>query len=327
MIGMESSGARMQRILLLTNFRDIQLLKRHALAHQAIVARPLSSMFAGWTGSRFIVESVVETQGGKPEDFDAVFIQRWVDDPIFAHVIAKYLQAECIPFIGSALHHVSTASKLADMLHLVRGGLPYPKTFYASSPRNIPVLLNRYQQFARLWFPLIVKEVSAACGEKNHRVFDFAALNSLAGQIQGHYLVQEYIPNSYDFRILIIGGEVAAIIKRQRHSDATHLNNRSRGADIKMLTKEEVGPRVISIALAAALSLGRSDIAGVDIVIDSETNLPYVLEVNRSPMILQGAAEHIDIGQKLAALFRYLDTLGSRRQRECEDRLSMHSCT
>jgi D-alanine-D-alanine ligase-like ATP-grasp enzyme len=78
------------------------------------------------------------------------------------------------------------------------------------------------------------------------------------------------------------------------------LNNTSKGATARLLTPDMLTEQHQTIVLAAANVMKR-DVAGVDLMLDSETGEPYVLEVNASPQIGSGAYEE----EKLAVYTSY----------------------
>ena len=101
--------------------------------------------------------------------------------------------------------------------------------------------------------------------------------------------MQKYVPNDCDYRVLIFGGAVKAVMRRSRQNDDTHVNNTSAGGRGDMVSLSDFPKEWKDIALRAAEAVNRSDLAGVDIIVDTETGKPYVLEVNKSPQIETGS--------------------------------------
>jgi glutathione synthase/RimK-type ligase-like ATP-grasp enzyme len=102
-------------------------------------------------------------------------------------------------------------------------------------------------------------------------------------------VVQNFIPNDCDYRVLVFGGQVKAIMRRTRQGSDTHVNNTSLGGRGDMVGLAEFPKEWQAIALQAAAAVNRSDLAGVDMLIDQTSNKPYVLEVNKSPQIETGS--------------------------------------
>jgi glutathione synthase/RimK-type ligase-like ATP-grasp enzyme len=128
-------------------------------------------------------------------------------------------------------------------------------------------------------------------GTNNWLVHDFKEFAEVVALPREQMVVvQNYVPNDCDYRVLVFGGSVRAVIRRSRQDDATtHVNNTSAGGRGDMVPLSEFPEELKEIALRAAAATNRKDIAGVDIIVDSETGKPYVLEVNKTPQIETGS--------------------------------------
>jgi glutathione synthase/RimK-type ligase-like ATP-grasp enzyme len=102
------------------------------------------------------------------------------------------------------------------------------------------------------------------------------------------FICQEFLPNSFDYRLVTIGGKVAVIKKRIRTSKESHLNNVFQGAKIEIVPATGLND-IINIAEKAA-KVYNTEVAGVDILVSDKTGLPYVLEINRAPDISDDAS-------------------------------------
>lgn len=105
----------------------------------------------------------------------------------------------------------------------------------------------------------------------------------------GSFVLQQFIPNEFDYRILVFGGKPRLAIKRSRVSDDTHVNNTSKGGEGRLIDLKDMDKLILDLAVKAAEAVGRLELGGVDIIIDSNTGKPYVLEVNKSPQIETGS--------------------------------------
>lgn len=92
------------------------------------------------------------------------------------------------------------------------------------------------------------------------------------------FLLQEYIPNNGDYRLILIGYQVLGGFKRQKKEEKLLLN-RSLGPS-KVL--EEI-PEAIEKEAVRACQILKVEIASVDMVADERTNKPVVIEVNEAP--------------------------------------------
>ncbi len=92
------------------------------------------------------------------------------------------------------------------------------------------------------------------------------------------FLVQEFIEESAgtDIRVLVVGGEVVASVKRQSLDDDFRSNTHQGGVGLPVT----LTPQEEKTALKAAKSMGLSSVCGVDLMRSNRG--PLVLEVNSS---------------------------------------------
>jgi hypothetical protein len=159
-------------------------------------------------------------------------------------------------------------------------------------------LLNAYSQLKKvqgdkfkLDFPVICKAVNARKGNAN---FLINSKDELRDVLTGEenkglfFVIQPFIPNDGDWRVLVIGGKVELAIFRSGDKEKTHLNNSSKGADTELFSVENVPEEIVKLAVRAAVK-EKLSVAGVDIVQDKETGELFVLESNTSPQLQSGA--------------------------------------
>lgn len=299
----------MQQILILTNNQPAdgftaEHYKAHALPDQQVTIRQLTSFFVSWDGASV---EVIDPQGEiNFHSFDAVFFAGWQSNVEMAFAISRYLKQRNVPFAAQTLLDLYPWSKLDEMVVLGLAHVPHPPTFFTADNSQLVTLFDWAQQNHDLNLPVIVKGTVASRGEDNFLVTDRAMFAQLPLKSELHYVIQACIPNEYDYRVLVLHDRVEIVIKRTRGAD-THVNNTAKGAQAEIIHPQDVSPRIIETALRAARALGRTDIAGVDILVDSTTDEPYVLEVNKTPHMSFGAPEAIE--HKLHALFIMLKAL------------------
>jgi len=252
---------------------------------------------------RFIYDgqklAVIEPRSGRDiADFDLVFFQKWMVLPQFALAAAEYLDAEGTPFMSSEVLRQNPISKLAEMPLLVQAGLPIPKT--VSAPLSaIKAMLDEGTLPFKL--PCIVKDIAGSRGSNNYLIHDAEELLSIEKEFPGVvFIAQEFIPNDCDYRVTIMGGDIAYVLKRTRTGD-THLNNTSQGGEGEFVDAGTLPAEMLQIAKDAAKATGRSDFAGVDIIVGPDQK-HWVLEVNKSPEIQTG----FDMAHKSKLLVEYL---------------------
>lgn len=203
--------------------------------------------------------------------YDLVYIR----DIVYEHernAIALYLQGKGRRFINREAALFQHRSKLTQYIAMAQAGIPVPDTFYAQS-QELPQLAERYQ----LGFPLIMKSITGSNGADNVLV---SSREDLPRTTISQAILQPYIPNAYDYRVVVAGQEVLVAYKRIRAAGSVdHKNNVAKGAVRELVY--ELPTEVRDLALAAAKAL-RRDISGIDILPNSETGEYFVLESNAS---------------------------------------------
>lgn len=234
--------------------------------------------------------------------YDAVYFKSYFRHHEQAAAIAEALQEHKISYVGSELQYYIPAYKLTQMARLARGGVTIPQTLYLSIEHYEPWFEAIREE---LGVPFIFKAIDGSTGDDNYLVQDKTQLHEIVAQNPKlHFIAQRFVPNESDLRLLVVGGRVRLVIERRRADDSTHLNNTSQGASAALIPIAELDPLLDQLALHAAQLMDR-DIAGVDVMVEKGTGLPYVLEVNASPQIASGAFEE----EKLALYNDYFRNL------------------
>lgn len=226
--------------------------------------------------------------------FKAIYFKSYFRFEQQACAIAEYLREHAIRFVGSELNEYIATSKLTQLARLARASLPIPKTLYMSTKQYS----NQYQRLVtELGDHFIFKAIDGSTGDDNYLVKSEAQLKTIIkNNSTKHFIAQAFIPNDSDMRLLVIAGEIRLVIDRRRNDDTTHLNNTSRGARAELLNPADLSQEVRDITLRAAKVMNR-EIAGVDVMLEKNSQQHYILEVNASPQIASGAfeAEKLDL--------------------------------
>lgn len=175
----------------------------------------------------------------------------------------------------------NTDGKLYALWRFWFDDIPVAKTFFG--PTDFLV-----QKIAELGGKGILKSVQGTKGKDNYLVQSEKELQeALKNHIDTDFVLQNFIPNDGDWRIILINFEPKLAIYRSSHGK-DHRNNTSVGGEAKLIPLEEVDPRAIELSISAARALDIK-IAGADIIQDSSTGELTVLEVNRTPQLATGA--------------------------------------
>jgi ribosomal protein S6--L-glutamate ligase len=175
--------------------------------------------------------------------------------------------------------------KLRAMQILSRAGVGLPTTSFAHDSQDITGILEVVGGP-----PVVIKLLEGTQGVGVVLAETRQAAESVISafrQLDANFLVQQYIGEAggADLRILVVGGQVVASMKRQSPPGEFRSNlHRGGTAEVVTLSASER-----STALRAAKAMGL-DVAGVDLIQSNDG--PMVLEVNSSPGLegIEGAS-------------------------------------
>lgn len=171
--------------------------------------------------------------------------------------------------------------KISQMVRFALDAVSVPDTI---AVWNTPLFAESIVQ--KMTLPFICKINQGTKGQYN---FLIKSQKEFAEVLQQHgsngYVVQPFIPNDGDYRVLYMGAQ-RLIFYRRAQSDS-HLNNAAQNGQGTLVIPEACDPRVLDIAERAYSSYGHQ-VGGVDVIVHRTTNEPYILEVNDTPAILGG---------------------------------------
>jgi ribosomal protein S6--L-glutamate ligase len=94
------------------------------------------------------------------------------------------------------------------------------------------------------------------------------------------YMLQEYIPNNGDYRVLVLGDKVLGVMKRSSAKQNEFRNNYSAGGTVEVA---ELPEEIKQLAVKSAKVCGLA-VAGVDVAFrDNDLKKPVIWEVNKGP--------------------------------------------
>jgi len=199
------------------------------------------------------------------------------------YTVARYLnQQHKIKIINqkiidpSYLYYLSPAS---DYLKQFQNKLPFPKSALVFKPKSVDSIIKDFS------FPLIVKNSAGRQGKGVFKVNSIPELKTaiLQGSQQDtvpSFVIREFIPNDGDIRIFTIGYKAIGAMKRTPKSGDFRSNISQGGSG----TNFDLSSHPQMQQLAEKISqLTKTEIAGVDIMINKKTNKPYILEINPGP--------------------------------------------
>ncbi len=212
--------------------------------------------------------------------FDLVVIRRVGDEMEKAISIAHYLNGKRRCFIDTYLL-TQGKGKLSGAFLRSSKGIPVPHTVWCASD-------NLDKIAGALTFPLVAKADNGRKGKDNYLVYDFQKLKDIVqSNPDTMYVLQPFIENDGDYRILVLNGKPSLAIHR-KGAKGSHLNNTSSGGTASITPVDDLDAKLLKTSVSAARH-EELQVAGVDIIIDKQTSKYYVLEVNRAPQLATGA--------------------------------------
>lgn len=208
------------------------------------------------------------------------------------------LEAEGQRIINPPRAVEAAVDKYLALARLELHGLPVPPTWVGESADAA------LDAFDRLGRDVVVKPLFGSEGRGLMRVSDpdlalraFRTLEQLGAVL---YLQKFLRHDGEDLRILVIRDHPLGCMRR-RSTGGDWRTNVARGASPEMTPLD---PAIASLALRASKAVG-AVVSGVDIVLDRDTGLPYVLEVNAVPgWRAFSAVSGLDVAVEILSLFR-----------------------
>lgn len=250
----------------------------------------------------------IEFKGFRDFDFDAIYIKNWFGQEHIARAVTEFAKLHKVPVICSEASELPVKEKISEGFVLSRNGLPYPDTIYSANTKKLLELFSS-QHFT---FPVIVKSIFGFKGKDNFLAQSIDELKEIIGASKANrFMIQEYIPNDGDFRLIVLGDKITLAIHRTRADSSTHMNNTSQGGFATLVPTDNLSKIFTEIALKSSKVLAR-EVAGVDLLMSKDGSRVAILEVNASPQLQTGAFHD----EKIVSLGSYLKSLSSWQNRE-----------
>lgn len=218
------------------------------------------------------------------ESFDSIWLSSFWTSRAIAYALKLYLEAKNIHHS----HVEKNSSKLTDQMAFALAGLPVPDTYFHGGATH-PKLIEDIEK--HLSYPLVIKDNKGSMGRDSFLVHSREELSKCLTQLPSHkkFQFQEFIPNDYDWGIMVVNGQVISGEKSFGQGEDFR-NNACNGAKEVFVPIDEIPEDIKALAIEASTKLGLKW-SRADIIIDNRDNTPYLLEVNRSPGITEGTTE------------------------------------
>lgn len=252
-------------------------------------------------------------QGQDIKDFDIWYVRSVGSELEWSKLLQLYARDNNIPVVDEYFLTEGVLKRFKSTMGylLFKAGINYPRTVYLNTFRQVEEFVQKLSvnreplsvqpanpqtsQPANFIFPFIVKmssggrhgmgtffiqneESVAQLKAEIQKRKDFAIKNNKTVPNFRGFLIQEYIPNDGDFRVITVGYKCIGGFKRAVKEEKLVLN-KSVG---KSQNLTEVPADVVKLAEDAAKAL-QIEVAGTDLVRSKIDGKVYIVEVNEAP--------------------------------------------
>lgn len=257
-------------------------------------------------GEIFIKENsiAIKFNGVNLKKFNCVYFRMVRENKNFAFIISRLAKKYRIKYFDKLYEQTAGSTKLIQTFLLAEKGISVPRTYY--SPEYSAKKISTAIKFLK--FPIVIKKCNTSQGRGVFLAKNKKDLIQKLSKIKGkEAILQEYIENDFDYRILVLGSRVAVAEKKIRTSKTDFRSNIRLGAEEKFLPLLEVSEKIKNIAREAARTTN-VQIAGVDVVMDKKGKL-FIFEVNSTPVFTLDE----EISNEIPEVVKYLIKCGKRK--------------
>jgi RimK family alpha-L-glutamate ligase len=215
-------------------------------------------------------------------EFDGWYFRSVGSELEWSKLLQLYAKKHSVPVVDEYLITEGPLRRFKSVMswQLEEAGVKYPKSSYIETWSDLEDFLKEAS------FPLIVKlSQGGRHGMGTFWMREYGDLSKLKEVLDKRkpasargFLVQEYIENDGDFRVMTVGYKCIGGFKRQVKEEKLILN-KSQGNSIGLT---EVPLEVARTAEEAAKALG-VEVAGTDLVVSKKNGEVYIVEVNEAP--------------------------------------------
>jgi glutathione synthase/RimK-type ligase-like ATP-grasp enzyme len=249
---------------------------------------------------------------GKPlETWSTIYPRKVASYKGLAFMLAHLAKEKNIYFLDKYHENSKDSSDSAKMIQMFRlgtSGVSIPKTYYSA------IYLKQHikKAISFLKLPVVVKECNTSGGEGVFLAKSASALEKTIKSLLKKFdkkeiFLQEFIPNDFEYRVMITGDKVAVVEKKFKNEKEEFRNNVRLGAKEEFIKESQVSSEVKKAALLAAKVTG-IEVAGVDIV-ERKNGQPVVFEVNACPAFTLNE----EVSDEISLLADYLSKCEKKR--------------
>ena len=249
----------------------------------------------------------IKPNGRDISDFGFIYFFTRFRDAELAAMVAAYAKRFGIGFSDQAAALLAANAKSHQCMWLAGRGVNLPRTVYMDRK----VWASSYDVLAEsLGVPFVFKSDKGKKGRDNFLISNKREFSKACRHVEDEGLqmiAQTYVKNDGYYRLVVMGRDVVLAMYRKVDSSKAHTYSKKRDGDARVVEPEEV-PSVVQQMAVSAAQLMSLEVAGVDILQDSQTGEWYCIEVNNSPQLVGGAF----VDRKMQSLGAFLVEEGKR---------------
>lgn len=214
-----------------------------------------------------------------------------------------------VPWVNDRETVLRSRNKAETLARLDRAGLPIPESVLVSNPVDDPGLGDAVE---RLDTPVVVKPNSTTRGNGVLKVDDLDSLrgateyldlvHEFPGTRDRSYLLQEYLPDARDFRVMVVDGEYAGAVERSLPESARETGRWQHNVHRGARATPVLPARPVRELAEAAATVMDIPFAGVDILSNGEQTV--VAETNARPTVDSAEKYVEDFYDRVAGVIR-----------------------
>lgn len=194
-----------------------------------------------------------------------------------AVLLMNYLTSTNVPFITYETFNVYDSKSFGMDLTESLG--------YKYIPTILTTKLNHkiLKEIENFGFPLIVKDPNIDQGKGVFKIDNIEQLKKVFIDCgKNHLMIQKFIPNDGDNRVIVIKNKVELVVKRKMTSTTEFRSNVALGGKAVVT---DLPKFVLDMCVEISKNIPVCDILGFDIIEDISDGSYYVMEINISPHI------------------------------------------
>jgi glutathione synthase/RimK-type ligase-like ATP-grasp enzyme len=226
--------------------------------------------------------------------YSVIYFKSWIADQEIAIAMANIFDFRNIAFVDQEIKNSASTSKLTEYIRLTKNNILIPDTRAGYSSALLAYLEHNEHKIS---FPCILKKADAARGENNYFIENTNILKKLLSADQNNksiWILQNFVPNNGFYRVMVYGDKSPIVIFRElkQREDGNklkaHMYKPRGGKNATLITNlsDKFITAIREVAVNSAQIMNRQ-IAGVDLVVDKNTNVIYAIEVNNNPELVK----------------------------------------